>query len=304
MEITNYFNKELHNANTSYFILDTKGNTGDHGDVDFKSYDWSPSKFNRVKEGDLFLYRRPGKASELKGKFYFFGAGKIERIEDIGEDRCRGYIGKPVSFEKRLLPQDLEHYQWHFKQRGSSWGHFFNQYGMNHIVKDDFKGILNLAFENGEEQTHNYDEEIKLIQQQQNNNYYVEDHKSEQKVRFGQKVFADQVKLNYGYRCAITDISTRSFLVGSHIIPWSENKSHRLDPQNGICLSVLVDKAFDKGYIGISNDYKVILASQIKRDKELYDQLKPFEGKKIKYPKSSPPRVDFLEWHLKEIFNK
>jgi hypothetical protein len=34
-----------------------------------------------------------------------------------------------------------------------------------------------------------------------------------------QAVFAGKVKSAYGYRCAITGISTRSFLVAAHIVP-------------------------------------------------------------------------------------
>lgn len=148
------------------------------------------------------------------------------------------------------------------------------------------------------------DQEIRLIQQQQKRDYFVDDQRSEQKIRVGHKVFADQVKLNYGYKCAITGITIKDFLVSSHIVPWSENKEYRLDPQNGICLSVLVDKAFDKGYIGISNEYRVIFAPKLYKEVVLSELLRPYENKKIKYPNFAPPKKEFLEWHLKERFNK
>ncbi|WP_332632554.1 HNH endonuclease [Halalkalibacter flavus] len=298
-----YYDKELKDSDTGYLILDTKGDPGEHGDIEFISYDWSPSRFNKIKVGDLFLYRRPQRASE-RGKFYFFGAGKIDTIEQIGEDRLRAFIGKPLPFEKKLLPGELEDYIWHFKQRGSTWEHFFNEYGMNQIVKDDFKGMLNLAFETEIVDSRHFGDEIQLIHQQQKKNYFVDDHISEQKTRIGHKVFADKVKLNYGYKCAITGLTTKEFLVASHIVPWSESKEHRLDPQNGICLSVLLDKAFDKGYIGISSDYRIKLAPKLSKDKVLYGLLKPYSQKKLKYPKLSPPKQSFLEWHLKEVFNK
>ncbi|MCJ7988936.1 HNH endonuclease [Priestia sp. OVS21] len=300
MNTIKLFEPELRDLDTNYFILDTKGKPGDHGDVDFVSYDWSPSKYNKVKAGDLFLYRRPSKASEIR-KFYFFGAGKISRIEKIGEDRVRGIIEKALPFENKLSPEDLEHYIWKFKQRGLKWEHFFNQYGMNHIVKDDFLGILGIAFK--------YDLEIRdaklevgLIQQQQRKNYFVEDHTTEQKRRIGHKVFADQVKLNYGYQCAITGIKLRGFLVASHIIPWSKSKKNRLDPQNGICLSPLVDKAFDKGYLTVTTDFRVHLSKYLKQDAILYNSLKPYQNKKIRYPKFAPPKREFLEWHAEYVF--
>ncbi|CAI8825812.1 hypothetical protein EMIT0210MI2_12296 [Priestia megaterium] len=38
MNINKLFETELINLDTNYFILDTKGKPGDHGDVDFISY--------------------------------------------------------------------------------------------------------------------------------------------------------------------------------------------------------------------------------------------------------------------------
>ena len=50
-----YFEAELANHETQYFILDTKGG-GKHGDIDFLRYDWSPSRYTLVKEDDVFFY--------------------------------------------------------------------------------------------------------------------------------------------------------------------------------------------------------------------------------------------------------
>ncbi|MHA2960203.1 HNH endonuclease [Priestia megaterium] len=299
--ILDIYKEELSSPNTNYFILDTKGTAQGHGDVDFISYNWSPSKHNKVKEGDLFIYRRPSKASEISGKFYFFGAGKISKINKVGQDRVRGIITKPVSFYDRLLPQDLDGFKWTFKQKGPTWEHFFNQYGMNQIVKDDFVGIIKLAFTDSEESLDHL-EEVNLIQKQQQKNYSVEDSISLQKRRVGHKVFADQVKLNYAYTCAVSGIKTKEFLVASHIVPWAKRKDTRLDPQNGICLSVLLDKAFDKGYITISSDFRVELAVVVKNDPSLSKLLKPYEGKRIRLPRIAPPKIEYLEWHRERIF--
>jgi len=38
-------------------------------------------------------------------------------------------------------------------------------------------------------------------------------------------------------------------LIASHIVPWSKDKQNRLNPRNGLCLSALHDKAFDRGMI-------------------------------------------------------
>ncbi|MGG3563181.1 HNH endonuclease [Neobacillus rhizosphaerae] len=300
------YKEELEDPSRGYFIFDTKGTAQGHGDVDFVSYNWSPSKFNRVKTGDLFLYRRPSSASEINGKFYFFGAGKIETIEPIGEDRVRGVILKPIAFTPVLLPNDLEDFDWTFKERGNNWGYFFNQYGMTTITKEDFVGIVKEAFAQRvnsiPESESELLEEVQTIQEQQRQHYFVDDHMGLQNRRVGQSVFSEQVKKNYGYACAITKIQTKTFLVGSHIIPWSERKDIRLDPQNGICLSVLLDKAFDKGYITITSDYMIKVSSKIQEDPSLAAELTKYHMQKIKVPKLQPPKKEYLQWHNDHVY--
>lgn len=78
------------------------------------------------------------------------------------------------------------------------------------------------------------------------------------KTRINQNVFRQIVLANYDYKCALSGIDISELLVASHIIPWSENQKERLNPENGICLSSLYDKAFDQGLIGFDNSCKVL----------------------------------------------
>ena len=98
MPILDHFKEEIADQDTGYFILDTKG-SGEHGDVDFEKYEWSPSRYNLVKTGDVFIYRRPSKASE-NGEFYFFGVCKIGSITPIGQDRYSATFSKKYAFQK------------------------------------------------------------------------------------------------------------------------------------------------------------------------------------------------------------
>ena len=47
-----------------------------------------------------------------------------------------------------------------------------------------------------------------------------------------------------------------------------------LNPENGICLSSLYDKAFDKGLIGLNLDYTIIVSDKLKQNtaKPYYQQ--------------------------------
>ena len=90
----------------------------------------------------------------------------------------------------------------------------------------------------------------------------------EVKTRINQSVFRQMVLANYGAKCAISGIDIPELLLASHIIPWSKSKKQRLNPENGICFSPLYDKAFDKGLIGINQNYQVILSDKLKNKKE------------------------------------
>ncbi len=112
----------------------------------------------------------------------------------------------------------------------------------------------------------------------------------EVKTRVNQNVFRQIVMANYSGKCAITGIDIPDLLVASHIIPWAKRQEERLNPENGICLSALYDKAYDKGYIGINGKFEIILSSELqKKHKEDY-HLKYFSslvGSKIILPRKS-----------------
>jgi predicted restriction endonuclease len=114
-----------------------------------------------------------------------------------------------------------------------------------------------------------------------------------------QRAFAKVVKDNYGWTCAITGIATREFLVASHIVPWADDASIRTDPANGICLSTLVDKAFDAGYLTIGTDLVVhVDGAKLVNDPALLAQLAPYDGVTLAMPLVAPPDAGYLQRRL------
>ncbi|MBS1574493.1 MAG: HNH endonuclease [Bacteroidetes bacterium] len=127
----------------------------------------------------------------------------------------------------------------------------------------------------------------------------------EVKTRVNQNVFRQIVMANYANKCAISGIDIPDLLFASHIIPWSKNENERLNPENGICLSALYDKAFDKGFIGINNKFEVVVSSGLKKkSKESYYEkyFSHLPNSKIQLPKKYLPKYEFLEFHLDTIF--
>ncbi len=141
------------------------------------------------------------------------------------------------------------------------------------------------------------DEVAALRRQIQHKSYEVPDWTATTKTRgSAQRAFAEAVKANYGYRCAITGIMSKDFLVASHIVPWSEDASVRLDPSNGICLSLLVDRAFERGHLRIEDDLTIRIDwGKVGEDQQLRSQLEPYDGQKLSAPSQCTPMPGYLQ---------
>eukprot|EP01031_Cornospumella_fuschlensis_P005140 gene5140-6414_t len=116
-------------------------------------------------------------------------------------------------------------------------------------------------------------------------------------VRVGQNFFRNIVLNNFDSKCAISGINIPQMLRASHIIPWAKDEQHRVNPENGLCLSALYDLAYDQGFIGVATNHKVILADKLKKQrKEPYFQehFGKLEGVEIRSPSKFFPRKEFL----------
>ena len=123
-------------------------------------------------------------------------------------------------------------------------------------------------------------------------------------VRLRQSFFRRAVLSNYDNKCCISGIDIPELLVASHIVPWAKDKFSRIDPQNGLSLSVLHDKAFDKGFITISTDYRIEISKYLLRAKSVVIQqlIHDIRGKEINIDTKFLPKEKYLEWHNKNVF--
>ncbi len=129
------------------------------------------------------------------------------------------------------------------------------------------------------------------------------------KQRVGQYFFRMSVLNAYSNRCCITGLMKSDLLVASHIKPWnvSDEQTERTNPSNGLCLNSFHDKAFDRGYITISKDFKIIISSRIKEaemDKDTQDWFWGYNHKQIILPDKFLPGEDFIEYHNDVIFQR
>jgi len=122
--------------------------------------------------------------------------------------------------------------------------------------------------------------------------------------RIKQHFFRRAVLSSYRGRCCMSGLSEARLLVASHIVPWSKDKANRLNPSNGLCLSAIHDRAFDKGLITLTDDFKIVVSEELKRKNETFviEVLLPLNGRTIEPPERFAPQAEFIAWHRSKLF--
>jgi putative restriction endonuclease len=140
------------------------------------------------------------------------------------------------------------------------------------------------------------------------NEFEIENKKQEINVRVKQSEFRKGVLKNFRNSCCISGITETDLLIASHIIPWAHRNNTRLDPTNGLCLSVLYDKLFDKGYFTLiqSDDKLVIKVIENALDlPRISDPLGMILSDISDRPINKPIdeiKEEYLEYHRSNIF--
>jgi len=122
-----------------------------------------------------------------------------------------------------------------------------------------------------------------------------------QKIRVGQNDFR-QALLKSLKKCPITNLDEKRLLIASHIKPWvfCDNKE-RLDINNGLLLSPLFDKLFDKsvGLITFTPNKEILISNKLTKENI---QRFGIVHRQIIVDLPVSGREEFLEYHRKYIF--
>ena len=121
-------------------------------------------------------------------------------------------------------------------------------------------------------------------------------------ARVGQSFFRSAVLSAYSERCCITGLSVPGLLVASHIVPWSHDPVNRVNPRNGLLLSVLHDRAFDTGLLTINDDMTVKVSPAYSEDEFFSTSVVAYHGQPIRLPEKFAPDREFLAYHREQVF--
>jgi putative restriction endonuclease len=127
------------------------------------------------------------------------------------------------------------------------------------------------------------------------------------KQRVNQSFFRSTILSSYNLKCCITGLSIPDLLIASHIIPWSKDEKNRLNPHNGLCLNAIHDRAFDKGFITVTTDYRIKISKYLSEDKKevaITDLFLKYENQPLILPDKFLPSKDFLDYHNRNIFRR
>ncbi|MDG7005878.1 MAG: HNH endonuclease [Nitrososphaerota archaeon] len=118
------------------------------------------------------------------------------------------------------------------------------------------------------------------------------------KFRLLQDEFREVVLDGYSNQCAMCDVKLPALLIASHIVPWSATKTHRLNPENGIALCALHDKAFDRHLISVHPNGK-LWTSRILRTANPRLAAELDRTGRLRFPRRGPrPDATLLAQHL------
>ena len=122
--------------------------------------------------------------------------------------------------------------------------------------------------------------------------------------RIKQQFFRRAVLSSYHGRCCMSGLSEPALLVAGHIVPWRSDTRNRLNPRNGLCLSALHDKAFDRGLVALTDDFRVMVSGRLlAQSDELTTRIfRPLMGRQIEFPEKFVPEPAFIRMHRESHF--
>ncbi|MGN0206094.1 MAG: HNH endonuclease [Muribaculaceae bacterium] len=120
------------------------------------------------------------------------------------------------------------------------------------------------------------------------------------KARNGQGIYRDNLLAECPF-CPITMINDERLLIASHIKPWAvASDSEKLDPKNGLILSPLYDRLFDRGLMTFTEDRRIVLSNWISpKNKE---RLGIKEGQFVQLLPLDEKRQLYMQFHRSSVF--
>ena len=124
-------------------------------------------------------------------------------------------------------------------------------------------------------------------------------------VRSG--LFKQLVPKTYNNQCSFTGMKLTStfnynFIDACHIVPFSYSQNDKVS--NGIALCPNLHRAFDRGLVSISDEYRILVSQHVIEDDSHPYGLRQLAGKDMLLPatQNHNPDINGLIWHRDNVF--
>jgi len=257
---------------------------------------------------DSIIYYEPGRIpgqSRRDGRMSYFG---VARLTSVDEDytrpdhfyaHLRDYLPfsnlVPLRARGELLESSLKS---DIRQVSG-----VAQSAVRPISDNDFEKILSLAFPGSEEV---------IEKREKNSNEFDDPPLKIERLRehviyertFRDRIFREQIQLVYDKRCAVTGLRLingggRAEAQAAHIVPVAENGPDMV--QNGLSLSGTVHWMFDRGFISVDDDLRILKARK-HIPAELESLINKTEYLIAPQGDHLKPHPKFLRWHRENRF--
>lgn len=120
--------------------------------------------------------------------------------------------------------------------------------------------------------------------------------------RLGQGAFRLAVTSAYGAACAVTSEHSLPALEAAHIRPFADGGPHAVS--NGLLLRSDIHRLFDRGYVGVTPEFRFVVSTRLKRDYSNGRTYYPLAEKVIQLPSMTADKPDpaLLQWHMEHRF--
>ena len=119
--------------------------------------------------------------------------------------------------------------------------------------------------------------------------------------RVNQNFFREAVLTAYLNQCCITGISNTPLLEACHISGWADDVNNRTNPKNGLCMTPLFHRAYDKYLIAITPDCHIVISEKLLdgvKEERFLSYLKSIQGRSIIMPEKFSPDKNLLAKHF------
>lgn len=123
------------------------------------------------------------------------------------------------------------------------------------------------------------------------------------RARVNQALFRKMMLARYEGRCVLTGLPVPELLVASHIVRWTDDPAERMNPENGLVLNALHDRAFEVGVMTISDDFRAEIDIDRLGDRGSsgLELLVRYDGAALTLPEGVAPNVELLRRHRERV---